>query len=240
MNSAERAFPGATGVTDLAVYDSSAPDGVCGGSAHIHLLCTEGYIVVEGSGRLQTLDSTGLVETPLGPGDVVWFTPGTIHRAVNDGDLRIIVIMQNAGLPEAGDAVMTFPPDVLADPDRYAQAASLARSDRVFATDEEAAIRRRDLAITGFAALRDRVIAEGPAALTDFYAAAAALVTPRLAEWERRWQAGPAAVSALTGDRLAALRAGDWSHLTAARVLAEAAPDARHLGMCGRLGVYEL
>ena len=52
---------------------------------------------------------------PLEPGAFVWFTPGTIHRLVNGGDLEILVLMQNAGLPEAGDMVITFPPDVLAD-----------------------------------------------------------------------------------------------------------------------------
>ena len=33
--------------------------------------------------------------------------------------------MQNAGLPEHGDAVLTFPPEILADRDAYARAATL-------------------------------------------------------------------------------------------------------------------
>ena len=32
-----------------------------------------------------------------------------LHRAVNDGDLQVVVVMRNSGLPEAGDAVLTFP-----------------------------------------------------------------------------------------------------------------------------------
>ncbi len=44
---------------------------------------------------------------------------------VRGGDLRITVLMQNGGLPEAGDAVFTFPPEVLADPGAYAAAATL-------------------------------------------------------------------------------------------------------------------
>src|SRR5437764_4808743 len=124
------AFPGATGLTLLDVYDWPCPDGVRGGSAHIHLASTEGYLVLSGEGRLQTLGAEGFGEAPLRPGDCLWFTPGTVHRLVNhDGRLRILVIMQNAGLPEAGDAVLTFPPEVLADPDRYAAAASLAGGD---------------------------------------------------------------------------------------------------------------
>jgi mannose-6-phosphate isomerase-like protein (cupin superfamily) len=119
------AFPGGTSVSHLTVYDSTCPDGLIGGTPHLHTASTEAYIVVEGSGDLHTLDPSGLHETPLQPGTVVWFTPGTIHRAVNRGGLRLIVIMANAGLPEAGDAVMTFPPEIVADPDRYRHAATL-------------------------------------------------------------------------------------------------------------------
>ncbi len=60
-----------------------------------------------GRGAVQTLTAAGFQETPLSPGALVWFTPGTIHRLVNDGDLTLHVLMQNCGLPEAGDAVLT-------------------------------------------------------------------------------------------------------------------------------------
>ena len=50
---AAQAFPGATGVTLLDVYDWTAPDGLRGGSAHIHLASTEGYLVLRGAGRLR-------------------------------------------------------------------------------------------------------------------------------------------------------------------------------------------
>jgi mannose-6-phosphate isomerase-like protein (cupin superfamily) len=235
MTAAEQAFPGATGITGLQVYDSAAPDGMCGGSPHIHVLCTEAYVVTGGSGRLHTLNSAGFTETPLHPGDVVWFTPGTIHRVLNDGDLRIVVVMQNAGLPEAGDAVLTFPADILADREKYTAAAALVRADRVYAVDEDAAGHRRDLAVTGFAELQ-----KDPGGLNAFYAAAAELVKPRLDDWEQRWQSGPFAVTALTGDRLKALRSGDFSHLTRATVNAEQPSAEQQLGMCGRLTTYEL
>ena len=124
-SAATAAFPGATAITVLDVYDWVAPDGLPGGSAHVHLASTEGYVVASGAGRLQTLGERGYAETPLRPGDCLWFTPGTIHRLVNEGDLRLFVVMQNAGLPEHGDAVLTFPPEILADPDAYARAAIL-------------------------------------------------------------------------------------------------------------------
>ena len=128
-----RAFPGGTGVTLLEVYGWPCPDGLRGGSAHIHLASTEGYIVIAGSGRLQTLGGSGCAEVPLRPGDCVWFTPGTVHRLINDdGGLRILAVMQTAGLPEAGDAVLTFPPVVLAVPDRSAAAASLPAAACVY------------------------------------------------------------------------------------------------------------
>ena len=113
----------------LDVYDWPAPDGLPGGSAHVHLASTEGYVVLSGAGRLQTLGERGYAETPLRPGDCLWFTPGTIHRLVNDGGLRLLIVMQNAGLPEHGDAVLTFPPAGARRPGRVRRAASLTSGD---------------------------------------------------------------------------------------------------------------
>src|ERR1700691_5136438 len=182
-------FPGATAVTILDVYDWIAPDGLRGGSAHVHLASTEGYVVLAGHGRLQTLGARGYAESELDPGDCLWFTPGIIHRLVNDGGLRLLVVMQNAGLPEAGDAVLTFPPEVLADPLAYAQAAALPADGGAEAL-EDAARRRRDLAIEGYLVLRERVAEDGPGALEEFYGAAVRLVAGRVAQWRERWAGG--------------------------------------------------
>src|SRR5437588_2555661 len=94
----------------MRAYSWETADGEHGGSPHLHLACSEGYVVTGGSGRLETLTSGGADQVRLGVGDVVWFEPGTIHRVINDGDLEVVVVMQNGGLPEAGDAVLTFPP----------------------------------------------------------------------------------------------------------------------------------
>src|SRR5690606_29600042 len=110
----------------------------------------EAYIVTSGTGALHTIDGDGYRETPLSTGDVVWFTPGTIHRAVNHDALQAIVLMSNAGLPEAGDAVMTFPADVVADADAYAAAASLEGPEG----RGRRAAQRRDLAVIGFLRIR--------------------------------------------------------------------------------------
>lgn len=231
------AFPGATALTLLDVYDWPTPDGLRGGSAHMHLASTEGYVVLSGAGRLQTLGADGYTESALRPWDCLWFTPGTVHRLVNDGGLRLLVIMQNAGLPEAGDAVLTFPPDVLADRDAYARAATLSPPGQAAASPagEAAARRRRDLAIEGYLVLRERVIAAGPAALDGFLAAAVALVSDRVPDWRDRWQAGALGAAKLTGQHLDGIAAGNPEHLRAAAVLAGKPTGTSTFGMCGRL-----
>ncbi|MFJ2033335.1 cupin domain-containing protein [Streptosporangium sp. NPDC087985] len=218
-------FPGGVGVSQLRVYDWPAADGLCGGSPHMHLVCAEAYVVVGGSGSVQTLTWDGYAETPLGPGTTVSFTPGTIHRLVNTGGrLRIVVVMQNSGLPEAGDAVFTFPRAVLADPARYGEAAG--------AGDEEAARRRRDLAIEGLAELR----AGGWAALEEFHRTALRIVSGKLDDFGRRWREGALAAAESTGTHLDRLRAGDPGHLRDATVTA--VDPVLRLGMCGHLRAY--
>ena len=56
------ALPGAVGVTHLRVYDTPAPDGVPGGSPHVHFACTEAYVTVGGRGAVQTLCADGFRE----------------------------------------------------------------------------------------------------------------------------------------------------------------------------------
>ena len=170
-------FPGATSVSALEVYGGRAPDGLAGGTPHLHTVSAEAYLVVSGRGRLQTVDGSGFAEHPLEAGALVWFEPGVIHRVVNDGgDLEVRVIMQNAGLPEAGDAVMTFPDDVLADPDRYRAAATLPGPEHPDAERLAAALARRDLAVQGFLALFDDDGTVDPARLARLHERAVALV----------------------------------------------------------------
>jgi hypothetical protein len=51
------------GITALHVQPWEAADGLCGGSPHMHLCCTEGYVVIGGAGRVQTLTANGFAET---------------------------------------------------------------------------------------------------------------------------------------------------------------------------------
>jgi mannose-6-phosphate isomerase-like protein (cupin superfamily) len=230
-------FPGATSVSELEVYEGRAPDGLAGGTPHLHTVSSEAYLVVAGRGGLQTIDGSGaFVEHPLEPGALVWFEPGVIHRVVNDGALEVRVIMQNAGLPEAGDAVMTFPDSVLADPERYRRAATLPGPDRPDDERLAAAHARRDLAVEGLLALFGDDGVVDPTRLARLHERAVALVAPRSSEWRARWEAGALAAVRETGDRLDALDAGQDPGLAGARVASVPAADA--FGMCGRLRRY--
>lgn len=233
-------LPGGVGLTHLRVYDSPAPDGLRGGTPHLHTVCTEAYWVVAGEGRVQTISGDGFAETPLTPGALVWFTPGTIHRLVNDsGDLEILVVMANAGLPEAGDLVVCLPADVVADPARYAAAAVLPDHDRTSAGSPEPARRRRDDAVRAFGALRAALEAGDREPLDGFLDAATRLVAGRTGAWRQRWEHGPLAATEATDRQLAAVGLGDAAHLREASVhrVPPPAGDRGH-GCCGTLGTY--
>lgn len=224
-------FPGGVALSDLEVYDWEAGDGCRGGSPHLHTASSEGYVVIGGSGAVQTISADGFTEHRLAVGDVLWFTPGTVHRLINDGDLRLLVVMSNAGLPEAGDAVLTFPAAVLADADAYAQAARLPDGDGRAA----AARVRRDLALQGFEALR----AGGADAMARFHRRAIALVRHRVPQWRVLWETTVLAETERTRERLEALAAGDPEALADAAVhRAAPTPGERGHGMCGRLRTW--
>jgi mannose-6-phosphate isomerase-like protein (cupin superfamily) len=224
-------FPGGTSVSRLSVYTGQCADGLAGGTPHVHTVSTEAYVVVGGTGALWTLDLSGLRETPLREGSTVWFTPGVIHRAVNHGGLRVVVVMSNAGLPEAGDAVMTFPPEIVADPDRYRDAATLPADGQ-----DEAVRRRRDLAVEGW----QRLVAGGEEALLEFYDHAAALVRPHIGAWRELWEANVAADARRTAGILDALAGGDGTHLRDACLRDPPRSTRARWGMCGRLHTHDV
>ncbi|GAA3870305.1 cupin [Streptomyces sedi] len=238
MVSLERPLPGAIGLSHLSAYEWEAADGVCGGSPHLHLVCTEAYVVTGGRGAVQTLAPGGFREVPLEAGSVAWFAPGTVHRMVQGGDLRITVLMQNSGLPEAGDAVFTFPPEVLADPERYAEAAGLPAKSGPEA--EAAARRRRDLAIEGYRPLRAALEAGDPGPYREFQRTAAELVRHRVPAWRELWRAGALATAERTGRQLDALEAGDPAYLAGAEAYDAVPSRLGGFGMCGRRDEYEV
>ncbi|QVQ50835.1 cupin domain-containing protein [Spiractinospora alimapuensis] len=240
-------FPGGTGVSRLRVYDWLAEDGKAGGSPHLHTVSSEGYVVVRGTGTLETLSGNGYREVPLAAGTLLWFTPGTVHRLVNhSGDLELVVVMQNAGLPESGDAILTFPPEVLDDEDAYLQstvipaATEFPDAGSAQRGREEAARVRRDLAVRGYLRLRDDVLKVGPSALAPLHTAAARLVRESAGGWLHHWERGPHHQAETTRHHVADLTAGRAPHLADSAVyLADPVPGVRH-GMCGLLDVWDL
>lgn len=230
-------------MSEVSIYDWPGADGAAGGSPHMHTASTEAYVVQQGSGRLETLDSRGFTSTPLTTGTVVWFTPGTIHRAINDsGDLRVLVIMQNAGLPENGDAVMTFPPEHLVDIEAYSRAAHLIPSDADSGdTAAEAATRRRrDLALKGYLELKAAVQESGVSALADFHAAAVRLVGGKTETWNKFLAEGAQRQADLTGRQLASLDSMESFYLEEARTTIGVRKTQRIFGMCGRIQAWQL
>jgi len=234
------ALPGAVGLTHLRVYDSVAPDGLAGGTPHLHTVCTEAYWVVAGQGRVQTISGDGFAETPLDPGALVWFTPGTIHRLVNDsGDLEILVVMANTGLPEAGDMVVLDHPDVLADRDRYRSMAILPDGATTTAGDRDPAHARRDRAVVAFNEIRRPLESGDRSPLDRLLDQAAALVSVHHDTWRSRWELGAKAAADRTDEQLHAIARADASHLRQASVHHHSPPGTeRNLGCCGTLGTY--
>lgn len=235
-------LPGGTSVSHVRVYDTIGPDGLAGGSPHLHTVCTEAYLVIAGEGRVLTLSGEGYAETPLVAGTIAWFSPGTIHRLVNlDGRLELYVLMSNAGLPEAGDMILAFEPSLLADEQRYRAAADLPADGRTTDHDPAAAMRRRDLAVDGFTHWRSAVDSVGPSALDALYRSAVDLLGERPSGWGALLADDPSADLERSRAQVASLTNADRS--TAAATLRNSAirsrslhPTTRTMGCCGTLG----
>lgn len=235
-------LPGGTSVSHVRVYDTVGPDGLAGGSPHLHTVCTEAYLVIAGEGMVQTLSGEGFAETPLVAGTIAWFSPGTIHRLVNlDGRLELYVLMSNAGLPEAGDMILAFVPELLVDDTTYRALADLPVDARTTDDAPDAAMRRRNAAVEGFGHWRSQVEADGPSSLDVLYRRAVELLGDRPADW----------LDLLAGDPTTDLHRSRaqveelWSpdRRRAAERLGESAirsrsllPAIRNMGCCGTLG----
>jgi mannose-6-phosphate isomerase-like protein (cupin superfamily) len=241
MSECFQGLPAGVGLSYLEVYESESPDGIRGGSAHVHLTCTEAYVVIGGSGRLQTLSSNGFEDIELHPRQVVWFTPGVVHRLVNGGDLDIIIVMQNGGLPESGDCILSFPDEYLKDRASYRAAVELPPIEAGRDAVDAAAKRRKDLSITGFVALREAMERDGFAALEVFYRDAAALVAGDRGRWHEVWQGGAVRATETTGSRLEALARGDLGYLEQGALrVTEVRAGSPRAGMCGRITSFDV
>ena len=226
-------MPGLTSMTRLKVYDSPAPDGQRGGTPHVHLLCTETYYVLAGSGAVEMIDASGFSRVQLRPLEALVFSPGTIHRLVNpNGDLEILVLMEHDGLPESGDNVPCFEQNWLADDAAFAEAMRV--------TSLEDAYQRRDRGVSGFLELKatfEQDAGAGRAAYEAFLRCALERTTPFRAGWGSILKNEQVAANVAIR-QLVALDDGDISALLQAQNATLAPPDTTRLGFCGHLHRY--
>jgi len=172
-------MPGATLLTRLRVYDSVAPDGQKSGTPHFHLVCSELYFTLSGEGAVEIIDAQGFKSVPLPKHSAFLFSPGTLHRLVNtSGDMEVLLVMENSGLPERGDTIATFSNEVLTN--------DLAYHGAMQAASLQDAYRRRDAAVNGFLAVKDAFgvsLEAGRVALETMYVHARARTAGRHKEW---------------------------------------------------------
>jgi hypothetical protein len=192
------------------------------------------YFVLAGSGAVEILDHNGFGRVELRPHSALIFSPGTLHRLINpDGNLELLVIMQNSGLPERGDNVVCFTPEWMTGDEQYAEAMQAARLEEAY--------RRRDRGVEGFlrqkAAFSDG-LDSGRAALADFYRLAAQRTAHLQTEWEKVVTGGAQAEALASLERLAALAAGQVDYLHAAQHHLIHAGEYNKPGFCGHLNRY--
>ena len=227
-------MPGATLVTRLKVYDSATPDGQRGGTPHVHLLCTEMYFVTAGLGSVELLDWQGYRKTELKLHDALVFSPGTLHRLINpEGDLELLIIMQNSGLPERGDNVVTFEDELLRTDEAY------QRAMRVSSFDEAQA--RRDRGVEGFTALKaafEQSLETGRKALNEFYTRAAERTTALRPNWQSVIEHGPLQEAQNSLAQLEHLSKGQHDYLKDAQQFHIGAGKFETPGFCGALNRY--
>jgi len=227
-------MPGATLMTRLNVYDTPSPDGQISGTPHVHLACSEMYVVLSGRGAVELVDKNGFARVEMAAHDALLFAPGTIHRLINpDGNFEILVIMQNSGLPERGDNVVTFTEEWLSSDECYAEAMTVKSL--------EDAHRRRDRGVEGFMQLKAAFAQStqaGQTALEAFYASAAARTANRQAQWDDMVRHGALAAAQETFVHLEQLKQHDLSYLSDSAYAVIRQSNANKLGFCGHLDRY--
>ena len=230
-------LPGGVGLTHIKVYSEPGPDQLPGGGAHVHFVCSEIYYALKGSGQMELLGIDGVEPIDLIPNQAVFFRPGIFHRVLNPNrNLEILTIMQNGGLPERGDFVMSFPHDIITSPTAYNQA--------VRVTDHADAIRRRDLSLKGYLELKAafaRSKEEGQEALRKFYRAARNLIAPKVDGFEWILTAGAQNEVKNSLDACDFLKVGRTDYLERSRYAAlYPMNDPARMGMAGELHPYAL
>ncbi|MCA9837636.1 MAG: cupin domain-containing protein [Trueperaceae bacterium] len=227
-------MPGATLTTRLKVYDTLTPDGQRGGTPHMHLMCSEMYFVLSGTGFVEMIDWNGFSRLPLSSHAALIFSPGTVHRLINpEGELELFIIMQNSGLPERGDNVVSFKNEILRDDIAYQTAMKVSSF--------EDAYQRRDKGVEGFLDLKaafDKGLDEGRRSLSQFFKHATERTKELRSSWQTVIEKGPLYEAQKSLRQIENLAQGNDSYLHEASHFA-ISPDAyKTPGFCGALNRY--
>lgn len=227
-------MPGATLVTRLKVYDTITPDGQFGGTPHMHLLCSEMYFVTTGSGFVEMIDWQGFSRVELKSSSVLVFSPGTIHRLINPNkDLELFIVMQNSGLPERGDNVVSFTDDILSTEESYKQAMTVKSFDDAYL--------RRDKGVEGFNALKasfEEGLDVGQNALRLFHERAAERTSELRSSWESVIATGPLKEAQISLNQVSQLATSQLDYLQQAQHFLIEAQAFKTPGFCGSLNRY--
>ena len=228
-------FPGGILISRVNVYNSMSPDGQRNGTPHIHLACNEMYYTLSGTDFVELISYDGFERLSVTPGNTVCFTPGTIHRAINhNGNLAILMIMQNKGLPERGDVAIYFPPGTLSSQTLYQEA---MRVD-----DDDTAQRRRNLAVSEFNRLKqafDESLETGRQLLDEFYQFAIQRTRDHYSEWRRVIKQGPHVEVNRSLQILDTLEDGSIESLQLGRASTAKTKPQTTLGYCGHIHGYQ-
>jgi hypothetical protein len=138
--------PAGLRVALLRPHDHEGPDGLRGGTPHLHGVVTEGYLAVSGHGQLHVIDREGPATHELAPGVLIWCAPGTVARLVDSGDLVVALLVEQGGLDDVVVPGVARGDDAGLDMHRAAVTAMLALAE---------ALRERD--IEGYVALHRAV-----------------------------------------------------------------------------------
>ena len=221
-------------MSHVEIYRTESVDGQRGGTPHLHLACDEMYFGLSGQGSVELITWDGFTRVPISPGTAMVFTPGTIHRAINPaGDLEILVMMQNKGLPERGDVAICFPEKILGSPQAY--------TDAMKVDSEATAHKRRDLGVAGFLELKEmfaRSLDEGRHALERFYRIAIERTCEHYTAWAQIVEQGPAAQVRRTHQILERLAEHSTESLQEGQFVHVGAGPQSSFGFCGHVHSY--
>jgi hypothetical protein len=121
--------------------------------------------------------------------------------------------------------------------------ASLADAEgRVYASDAEAAFKRRDLAVTGFLQIRERYEKEGAKVMEEFFNLGAELVHDKIPDWRAVWEGKILkGTCKVTENHLNAMESFRLSHLKQGHAFSLPSPvTPERFGFCGWLSPYDL